>query len=252
MAKSKLKHHMLFGSRIDSVTRDEVLDKCEQMLNSKSAHHIVTPNVEMIVRQRNNPYFHDILTRSSLAIPDGVGVVWAIRFLTGDAHIEKIGGADLAQSLYEYCATNGKRMLLVGNSLGLEPKSAQKAAKNLTEIHSGLKVDSIDNNPNAELKHKLGNYDVVLVGFGAPLQDEWIDEHRDAFKPGSIIMGAGGTIDFAAGVQKRAPLWMQDNGFEWLWRLLHQPTRLKRQLVLPLFILMVMAAKLKLLPNALR
>jgi len=126
---------------------------------------------------------------------------------------------------------------------------AARAAEVLKKRYGGLKIIfAAAGNPSSTFDQKirkdLPNLDLLLVAYGAPKQEEWIGRNLAEINVG-VLMAVGGAFEFLAGRQRRAPKIIQSFGFEWFWRLIFQPWRLKRQLALPEFALRVWATKLK-------
>ncbi len=241
----------LFGTKIDFEDVATVHSQLETYLSQEQLHHIVTPNTEMVMRARHDSDFRNILNQADLRLPDGIGLVWAARWLFGSKKLERVTGVDIANWLLDWAARHKRPVVLIGNKSGLDPNAAQEAALKLTERYPELTITghslSAQDPPPPELL--VPQPAIVLVGFGAPAQDLWIHQYAQKLDGVKIIMGSGATIDFAAGVQKRAPRWMQKLGLEWLWRLIRQPSRIGRQLAIPHFMWLVLLIKLGLIKN---
>jgi N-acetylglucosaminyldiphosphoundecaprenol N-acetyl-beta-D-mannosaminyltransferase len=130
--------------------------------------------------------------------------------------------------------------------LGAAPGVALNTAKILSEKHAGLKVAGTHSgSPAPEDEDYIvnlirdSNADLVFVAFGAPKQDLWL--YHNLKRTGAKVgMGVGGSFDFITGVQKRAPIWVQRLGLEWLFRLVQEPRRWRRQLALPKFVWLIL------------
>ncbi|HQV29905.1 MAG TPA: WecB/TagA/CpsF family glycosyltransferase, partial [Thermoflexales bacterium] len=115
--------------------------------------------------------------------------------------------------------------------------------------HAGSPADDAASDITARIRADRPN--LLFVAYGAPAQDLWLSRHlgeclvRVDAAPGLVGMGVGASFDYLAGVQKRAPAWMQTAGLEWLYRLLRQPWRLRRQMALPRYAALVMLESLR-------
>ena len=185
---------------------------------------------------RRDPAFAAMLGRADLCAPDGVGILWAGRLL-GQPFAERVTGSDGIYRICEWAAAEGWRVFL----LGAGPGVAEETAARLTARYPGLQVAGTFSGSPAdddwlEIQQRLATAqaDVLFVAFGHPRQDFWIDKHRHEL-PVAVALGVGGAFDFVAGVTKRAPLWMQRLGLEWLHRLVVEPWRWRRMRVLPVF-----------------
>lgn len=229
----------ILGVLIDRLTVSQAESESGQLLSDRG-RYIVTPNPEFIVLAQQNKKFLEILNRSSLSVADGVGLVWASRLL-GATLPERVAGIDLAEHLVALAAKGGRSVYLLGG----RKNSAEKAAQKLTERYPGLKVvgtfeGESDESHDQETLTQIGKrrVDLLLVAFGHPKQEYWLDRNLSQLDIG-LAMGIGGAFDYWSGHVARAPEWIRNLGLEWLYRLIRQPWRLKRQLSLPKFAALV-------------
>jgi len=191
---------------------------------------------------RRNPDFRHVLCAADLAVADGIGIVWAARLL-GAPVPHRIGGIDLVERVAAAASRTGLRLFLLGASEGV----AAEAARRLTACYPGLQiVGTFSGSPDPKQDDAIvamvaqAGPDVLLVAFGAPAQDLWIERNQMLLGV-PVAMGVGGAFDFLSGRVSRAPLPFQRLGLEWLYRLIRQPWRWRRMLALPLFALLVLA-----------
>ena len=210
--------------------------------SSTTCRQICTVNPEFIVDAHRDPAFAAVLRRADLRVPDGAGVLWAAR-LAGKPLRERVTGSDGIYRIAERAADRGWRLFL----LGAAPGVALAAAATLRRRYPGLEVVGAHSGSPADAEWPAiqgwlasTQPDILLVAFGHPRQDIWIDRHR-AELPAAVAVGVGGAFDFVAGVARRAPRWMQRLNLEWLHRLLMQPWRWRRMLKLPVFVGLVLA-----------
>jgi N-acetylglucosaminyldiphosphoundecaprenol N-acetyl-beta-D-mannosaminyltransferase len=236
----KLRKSVVLGLRVDDVTYDEALSLIEGFILDGTPHQLVTINPEFVVAAQSDEEFRSILNSADLALPDGVGLLLASRFL-GHPLRERVTGVDTVERVAELASRKGYRLFLLGAEEGV----AEKAALRLRERYPGLEiVGTYSGSPSPEEEEeivrmvKAAEPDVLFVAYGAPAQDKWI--HRNLKRLGvPVCMGVGGAFDFIAGVTKRAPRWVQRLGLEWLHRLIHEPWRWRRQLALLKFLWMI-------------
>lgn len=209
------------GVAITSMT--QVLNKIDQICRSsfRKPFLIVTVNQEFVMLAQADPLFDKILNNADLTIPDGVGLR-----LAGINTI--VPGRKLVSSLI----TKSYRIYYLG---GQDNVTKDMAAK------YGGKSDPGEpdiNNPhrNDEILANISAYrpDILLVAYGAPAQEKWLWVNRDKIKA-KVVMGVGGTFDYLTGRAKVPPDWINQFGLEWLWRLVHEPWRWRRQLNLMRF-----------------
>jgi len=234
----------ILGVPVHDVTTEETLALIDQFVRDGSPHQICTVNPEFIMLAQKDSEFKQILDHSALNLPDGIGVIWAARRL-GHPLRERVAGSDLVGLIADRAQTAHWRIFLLGAVEGV----AEQAAIILRELYPQANiVGAYAGSPRPEeeadiaTRIRSSKADVLLVAYGAPRQDKWID--RNIERSGvSVAMGIGGSLDFIAGTQKRAPQWMQRVGLEWLYRLIREPWRWRRQLALPRFVWQVLFVK---------
>jgi N-acetylglucosaminyldiphosphoundecaprenol N-acetyl-beta-D-mannosaminyltransferase len=231
------------GVRADDVTWDELLAHIENFIAEGTPHQIVTVNPEFVMAARRDPEFREIINKAALAIPDGIGLLWA-GYLLGQPLRERVTGSDGVARIAERAAEKGWRLFLLGATSGV----AEETARRLVKRCPGLKVvGTYAGSPATQeeayivdLMH-CARPDVLFVAYGHPKQDKWIARNLDQLGV-PVCMGVGGAFDFIAGAQTRAPVWMQRAGLEHFYRLLRQPWRWRRQVDVYHFGLLVILA----------
>ena len=230
--------------RIDALTYPALLDSVAQMIDEGRPHQIATANPEFVMHAQRDPTFRAVLERADLCMADGVGLLWAARRL-GHCLPERVTGSDSVPLIAARAARQGWRLFL----LGAAPGVAERTAAILTRQNPGLQIAGAFAGSPAEGEApaivdriRRARVDVLLVAYGAPAQDLWISRHRDELAV-PVMMGVGGTFDHIAGVQRRAPGWLQRIGLEWLFRLVTQPRRWRRQLTIPQFVWRVLRSR---------
>lgn len=219
------------GVRVDDVTADEALMLCECFIADRR-RIVVTPNPEFVIAARADRAFRDALARADLAIPDGGGLLLAAR-LWGRPLREQVRGTDLAYQLVERAATCGYRVFLLGAAPGVAEEAAarlQAAYPGLliAGVYAGLADEAHDTDTQAAVT-RAAPVDILLVAYGASRQERWMARNVPALDVG-LALGIGGVLDFMAGRVRRAPLAVRRARLEWLYRLLMQPWRWRRQL----------------------
>ncbi|MGE5314912.1 MAG: WecB/TagA/CpsF family glycosyltransferase [Acidobacteriota bacterium] len=234
----------ILGIPIHDVSMEETMDLFVEMALSGSPHHVMTVNPEFIMIARKNPEFFSVLRRASLCVADGMGILWGSRIL-GRPVAERITGSDSIPRFASLAARHGIRFFL----LGAAPGVAEEAARILTERNPGLVIaGTYAGSPAVEEEDEIcgmierSGAQVLLVAYGPPKQDLWIARTQSRLMM-PLAIGVGGTFDFIAGKARRAPLWMQRAGLEWLYRLMREPKRWKRMLTLPEFAFAIVREK---------
>ncbi len=235
---------MILGVPVDNVTQEEALARIETFIENGRPHQVVTVNPEFVMAAQSDAQFFQVLKEADLSLPDGVGLLWAARFL-GTPLSERLAGVDTVRRIASLAAERGYRLFLLGAAEGL----AEETAMRLEEESPGLKVagtyaGSPDPKEEEEIVEMIraARPHVLLVAYGAPQQDLWIHRHLGRLEV-PVAMGVGGSFDFISGRAKRAPGWMQRLGLEWFHRLLHEPWRWRRMLALPKFVWLVIRSR---------
>ncbi|MGI9149335.1 MAG: WecB/TagA/CpsF family glycosyltransferase [Chloroflexota bacterium] len=237
MADQRARDVDVLGVRVDDVTYAEALGILRRAIQDRLPHVVTTPNPEFVMLARRVPEFRAVLGRAALNIPDGIGLVVAAR-LAGDRLRAHVQGTDLVLMLASESAKRGERWFLLGGMGDV----AQHAAHSLERDFPGLRIaGAMPGSPLAEddvatrsAIASTGRVDVVLVAYGAPKQEYWLDRNLVALGI-PVGIGVGGVFDYVSGAVPRAPEWVRRLHFEWAYRLITQPWRWRRQMALPLF-----------------
>lgn len=246
--------------RFDSINLEEATTKALEWAKDKKQRYITTPNPEILLEAQKNQKFLEILNNSALNIADGIGILWAAKYLyitknTNSKIIklikwlisllaipfypkyiksvlkERVTGVDLVQEICKKSANKDVKIFLLGAKEGI----AEKTAKILEKKYPGVQiVGTYAGTPKVQdektIIEKINdkNPNILFVAYGAPKQEMWIERNLKKMPSVSLAAGIGGTFDFITGKRKRAPNWIQKNGLEWLYRLIQQPSRIKR------------------------
>ena len=239
---------VVLGIPFKDVSFKEVVGWVNQRVRSRCPGYIATANMDFIMQAWRDPEQQRILLEADLVVADGIPIVWLSR-LMGFGLKERVTGSDLVPMFAELCAREGFSLYGLGGAPGV----AEKAMACLAQRYPGLRVAGCYSPPkadvlamnNAEILSKLdaADPDILLVAFGAPKQEKWVNMHiREWRVPVSI--GIGGSLDFLAGAQKRAPRIVQKCALEWLWRMLSDPKRLFKRYFSNLFFFAIALIKL--------
>jgi N-acetylglucosaminyldiphosphoundecaprenol N-acetyl-beta-D-mannosaminyltransferase len=227
----------ILGVRVDALTYPSLLDCLSDFIAAGTPHQVATVNPEFVMLAGRDAAFRIALEQADLCMADGVGLLWAARRL-GRPLPERVTGSDALPLIAERAAQQGWRLYL----LGAAPGVAERAAAVLCRRYPGLLIAGIYAGSPAEseaaqivARIRSAHPDVLFVAYGAPAQDLWIACHAPELGV-PVMMGVGGAFDHLAGVRRRAPRWVQRLNLEWLFRLLSQPWRWRRQLALPAFV----------------
>ena len=229
MAPTPFRRISLLGIPIDAVTMDQAVARLLSFLEQQGCAHVITPNSEMLVEAAHNEPFRRVLRSSALNLPDSAGLLHAARF-THQRLPARVAGVDAVSA---FCGklTEQQPVFLLGGAPGIAARAAHSLQKEnpfLRIVGTYAGSPSQEEAPGIVRRINTSGAHVLLVAYGAPAQDLWISEHLREFKTIRLAMGVGGTFDFLAGEVRRAPRTFRTMGFEWVWRLLLQPWRIKR------------------------
>lgn len=235
----------ILGMSFNRITLEQALGKVDCFIAAEKPHLIVTANPETVMRSRSDQLLAEIVSRADLVVADGIGVVWASGVL-GSRLPERIPGIELTESILARSAEKGWPVFLLGSEKGI----AKQAAAALVTRFPGLQVVGTYHGyfragPEEDAlieQIKECRPKLLLAALGVPRQEKWLAAHLATLRV-PVAIGVGGSFDVWAGVERRAPKWMRQAHLEWFYRLLRQPSRIKRMLVLPKFVALVYLAK---------
>lgn len=211
-----------------------------QRIEDKQFTHVVTANPEIVMFADTSGDYKQTVLAADIVVPDGIGIVYASR-LRKDPVTERVAGYDLLHRLMYHSDLHKWKVFLLGaseevNRLTYERLQQDYPNADLVGRHHGYFQDNTIEEQQlveqiAELKP-----DIIFVAMGFPRQELWINRHKGLLQT-PLMMGVGGSFDILSGKVKRAPALWQRLGLEWLHRLISTPSRWRRMLVLPKFLL---------------
>jgi N-acetylglucosaminyldiphosphoundecaprenol N-acetyl-beta-D-mannosaminyltransferase len=244
------KPFILLGVPIDaynfSNTVSHLLSLVEAGRASGKSYQAATVNTDFLVNSVRDGKLFNLLHHVDWATADGMPVIWAARLL-GIHAPERVAGADLVPALAERAAQKGFSIYFYGAAPGV----AQRAADILKQRFPGVRVAGVCSPPFTKIEQtdpeiieaiRAASPDILFVALGHPKQERWIQMYREKLGV-PLLMGVGASLDFLAGEQKRAPLWMQQIGLEWLFRLLQEPRRLWQRYFVDMVVFSVLFAR---------
>lgn len=223
----------------------ESIIEIEKFINEKRFAHVITLNAEIAYQAIMDKELSNIINQADLVTPDGIGIVWSAKLL-GYKVRERVTGIDLMLNICGQAPQKNWSIYLFGAA----PNVAEKAGQNLEARHKGLNILASRDGffkpeQTSEIINDIKNLspDIIFIALGAPRQEEFIARHRNDLGS-SVCIGVGGSFDVIAGIKRRAPNIFIKLNLEWLYRLINEPSRFKRQLAIPKFILAVLRDKL--------
>jgi len=264
----------ILGVRLDALTRAQAAAEIARLATGDEKRYVVKPYSEFLPRAARDPNVRAILNGAALCLPDGVGILWAAHYLSlpggqvrafaqlplslatmtfrawsiGNLLPEAMAGVDLTWVMLKELEAAGASVYLLGGSAG-EIKGTREV---IERRYPGLRVVG-SHHGHFGLRGKASDQvvrainatapDALLVAMGFPRQEQWIAANLGQLKV-KVAVAEGGSFTFMSGQTSRAPHWMRRAGLEWLFRLLRQPWRLRRQLALPVFVWLVFRERL--------
>ncbi len=246
-----MRSNKLLGITISKESKSSILEKILKYIDRPTSFlHIVSLNPENLVVTTENESFKKIVETAQIKIIDGVGTVLAGQLLGVEVG-ERVTGVGLMEELIKVASDRRLRVLMIGGKENLALDLAQCYSEPFTEpkvkgLQGIVDIKNIKKGEEVKIFSIVAAYKpcLVFVAFGSPDQELWLDSHKKEFA-GCIVMGVGGAFDYLSGKIKRAPIFIQKLGLEWLFRLLNQPWRWKRQLRLFKFIKLILQEKWK-------
>ena len=222
------------GIEIAKFDEQQVVDWIFGALAERRGGWLVTANLDFLCRCARDPARVDLYAQADLAVADGMPLIWAAQ-LQGEPLPCRVAGSDLVWLMAERAAADGRSLYLLGG----EPGAAEDARDVLLDRWPSLRIAGISSpfvaatpteDELAEIRADLVacRPDIVYVALGSPKQELVIAGVREHL-PQTWMAGVGMSLSFIAGRSKRAPLWMQRTGLEWLHRFAQEPRRLIRR-----------------------
>jgi N-acetylglucosaminyldiphosphoundecaprenol N-acetyl-beta-D-mannosaminyltransferase len=242
----------IFGVKIHNIGFNEAVKELENFLKGNELKVIYTPNPEIVMGAKDNSSLRQIINKGDLITADGIGLIYASK-IKGKPIKERVRGYDLSIKLLEIANENNYSLYLLGGKDGVAKAASENIQKDYPNVkiagyHHGYFKGSHTGDDNSEDEMKIvedinsSNPDIIFVCLGFPKQEIWIDKNRHRIK-GKVILGIGGVLDILSGNLKMTPDIFRKLGVEWLHRLIREPSRIKRQIIIPKFMLKVLFSK---------
>lgn len=241
----KPKRVQVLGAPIDCVNMQQALDIVDQMIAGDKAQTIIAVNPEKVIKAQNDPALLQWLEQAGLLIPDGIGVVIAVKQLIGEK-ISRVPGAELMPAICEQSLSKGYKIFLLGASKDVNNKAVNALEKTYKGINIVGNIDGYFNDsdmPEIVDKINQSGANVLFVALGSPRQELWMQKYLPQINV-KVCQGVGGTFDVLAGNVVRAPYLFRKLNLEWFYRLVSQPKRIFRQKALPKFAYQLFMSKL--------
>jgi N-acetylglucosaminyldiphosphoundecaprenol N-acetyl-beta-D-mannosaminyltransferase len=233
----------ILGVRVDVTDTAAAMETMEGFIRSRQPHQVVTADASGVILAQRDRELMRIINGADLVTPDSTGILWAAKRF-GTPLPERVSGIDLLQVLCAEAAKTGYGVFCLGS----EPGVADAAAEELKRRYPGLDIVGTHHGyfgpeESDEVVRKVhdASPDILFVAFGIPRQEKWIHRYMKEMRV-PLAIGVGGSFDVISGKVKRAPVWMQKHGLEWMHRLISNPKKYRKCMTLPVFAWKVLRA----------
>ena len=240
----------VLGCRLDPIDADEATERIMTFARERTGAQVVTLGTEMVVHAQRDATFRDVINACALSLCDTVGLL-AVARRRGATLEERVTGVELIEHLCKRAAKEGVPVYFFGGAEGV----AADAAAILEVRYPGLIVAGVrsgyftdDETASIVDEIRTSGARLLFVGLGFPRQEFWLARHLRETGCGAGI-GVGGSFDVISGRVERAPYVWRRFGLEWLYRLIREPHRWRRQLALPHFVWLIARNRLGFAPK---
>lgn len=225
----------ILGINVNTEGYADLLPRIFSYIEKKEKAMIVAINPEKVMKASQDQELHNLLNRAEFQIPDGVGILIASKLQKGKIK-QRVTGIDLMLRICEEAATQNKSIFLYGAKPGVAQEAKEELEKRYPNINISGIIDGYEKD-QILIQQTINSLqpDILFVAMGSPRQENWIEANRNGLYP-FVYQGVGGSFDVLAGNIERAPEAFQKAGLEWFYRLLKEPSRIKRQIELPKFL----------------
>jgi N-acetylglucosaminyldiphosphoundecaprenol N-acetyl-beta-D-mannosaminyltransferase len=239
-----MKKESYFGIDVSPYTYEEIIENIKKRIDSNQTSTIIAVNPEKVMKGEKNPDLRELINSATYQIPDGVGILLASKLKGGQIR-SRVTGVDMMERLLRFAQEEEHGVFLYG----AKEEVVSKAAENIEKKYPGITISGYQNGyikDNEALIQQINasGAKLLFVAMGSPRQELWIRENMPRLDT-LVYQGVGGSFDVFAGHVKRAPKLYRKLGIEWLYRLMKEPKRLKRQMALPQFLAKVLFSKNK-------
>lgn len=241
----------IHGVGVDRLSFEAAKQKIRLHLTDSTAPPVTifTPNAEMIYRASCDASIAALLNSGDINTADGVGTVWASRRL-GTPLPHRVAGIELGEAALVAAAEYGLGVFLVGGRPGVAGRAAERLKQRfpilkISGTHHGYFKDGSDEEKALKAGIQKSEASLLIVCLGFPRQERWIATNKNKLGAVRVAMALGGSLDVWAGDVRRAPAFVRAMRLEWMWRILHDPRRLRRATALPKFVILTMKARKK-------
>ena len=242
-----MRRYSILNLWVDDCNMEKALAQVSKYVDhGTKVHTIFASNPEKNYSVPKDAFLYDMFKKADLLIPDGIGMVMASRLLYNTA-VQRVPGCELMQNICKISADKGYKIFIDGAREEVNAAAAEELKTRHPSIQIVGRQDGYLGDEEMEsLIDRINDSkaQILFLALGSPKQEMWISRYREQLENVRVCQGIGGTLDVLAGTVKRAPEFFCKMGIEWLYRLMAEPKRLKRQIKLPVFIVQIIQEKL--------
>jgi N-acetylglucosaminyldiphosphoundecaprenol N-acetyl-beta-D-mannosaminyltransferase len=225
----------VLGARIDALSWDDAIGAITRWAAARESRYVCICNVHSVVTTTRDPSFRSAVNGADMSTPDGAPVAWALRRF-GFRSQQRVNGPDLMWKYLAEAERLGQSVFFYGSTAQTLQRLRASVLRDYPLLHIAgdyappfRPLSAAEDETETATINRSGAQ-VVFVGLGCPKQELWMAAHRNRVQ--AVMIGVGAAFDYHSGAVRRAPLWWQQNGLEWLYRLACDPQRLlKRYMV---------------------
>ncbi|OMP66622.1 WecB/TagA/CpsF family glycosyltransferase [Domibacillus epiphyticus] len=238
-----MKKEQYLGVSVSPLTYDQIINDMKTRIQAGEQSTVIAVNPEKVMTAQRDPLVKELINNSTYQIADGVGMIIASKLKKGEL-TERVTGVDMMGRILEMAAAENLGVFFYG----AKEETVKKAKENLEAKITGLHVAGYENGYVKDQdvlldKIRQSGAKIIFVALGSPRQELWIRENMPKLPDVKVFQGVGGSFDVYSGNVQRAPEMYRKAGLEWLYRLMKEPKRIKRQMALPKFLVAVMTSR---------
>jgi len=230
---------------LDAVDLSSALEYVEECIrNEQKRKYILAVNAEKIMTLRREPELKKLFEKAALLLPDGIGALIAAKWILG-LNLARVTGIGLMGGVCDRASKKGYKIFIYGGKEGINRDAVSQIERRYPGIRiTGRSHGYVGENQMDSLVKKINESqaDILFIALGSPKQEFWIQKYSPHLNV-KVYQGIGGSLDVLSGQSKGAPSLIQKMGLEWLYRLIKEPKRIRRQIVYPRFLFEVMKEK---------
>lgn len=224
-----LEHRHILGMRVDGTSYPDAVGRVVAWARGRESRYVCVATAHMVMEAHDAGEFRSIVNSADLVTPDGMPLVWGLRWL-GIPGATRVRGSDLTPEVLRAASGEGIPVGFYGSTPSVLARFTDKVRRQYPDLSVAF-AESPPFRPLTEQEDRecveriaRSGARILFVGLGCPKQEQWMAWQRGRI--GTVMLGVGAAFDFLAGTKLQAPRWMQQAGLEWFFRLITEPRRL--------------------------